>query len=205
MDLTQEQLDRLKQKLPADIVDSIAHFRFGFTVEDICGKYNLLISETDEVYQRVLLVIIGELHPSKFETEIKKALPDQDEITVKNIIRDVDAEIFQKLKEHLVKAFEKKAPSDGTVGPEHRDTILAEIENPHPAPIISSVIKPLEEKKPDIVAQKLEATVQSAPQSTTITVQPSKLPTEPTQTTPTVTTTPPPPVKYSSDPYREQV
>ena len=197
MEFTQEQLEQLKRRLPENVISAITSFEYGFTVEEICGKYNLYISETDAVYKQVIDVVIGQTNPSQFEENLVKVLPDQDKADIANLVKDLDDKIFKKIKDHVVKAYNQvqKTPiKEEDLNKDHRDQLLAEIEDPHPV-IIHTISKPILENKPDIISQKLESTVPTTPQINTI---------ELTKEVPKVEETLHPKI-YAGDPYREPI
>ena len=155
MQYTQPQLRELYSKLPQDLKDAIFGVDAADAIESIGKKYSLLIDKIGILAEEIGSVMLGLTHPKDFISNLAKRL-QVDQITAKSVARDVNEQIFKKVRESLMKIHglpETPAETPKTEKPEVKVEIKVEPKpleirpNPPaggpPAPPASLPVEPL--------------------------------------------------------------
>jgi hypothetical protein len=164
------------------------------SISEIVSKYNLHIDQAGILEKKILLTILGLERPEAWPRNlVHEALLDN--TVAENIAKDVDANIFTKIRNILGGRTDNQI-QNGSYTVSNRDSLLSAIENPVPTehPISIGQEKPLEKTRPssgdevahDFIGEKLTTPVSLPSQKTTLKDEQKK-------STPTV------------DPYREAI
>ncbi len=124
MDETKEILKNQFDQLPENLKKVIEESDWQKKLADISSSHNLLIDKAASLENETLFVMIG-LEPAKdYITNLKNGL-EIDQQTAESIAVDVNREIFDTIKDHLVN-FENEIETEEKI-PE-KDALLEEIE-----------------------------------------------------------------------------
>jgi hypothetical protein len=180
--------ERFKGKLPQEIIEAIQSFNVAFTIQEIGGKYDLLLDQVDELYQLTLGTMVGEIPQNKFPDEVKKIVPDADRETLNNLINSVNDEVFKKLRIFLADKVRPHEPLEihPQTPPAARAAILKEVEEPSNTPVTESSPQTPVEQKPlvepvpvNILENKLKGTTSSNVEEKTQSPTPKSYPVDP--------------------------
>ena len=94
--------DKLFEKLPQDIKEAMYGIDSSEAIQSISKKYNLLIDKMGILSEETGLVMLGLTHPKDFISNLSARL-QVDTMTAKSIARDVNEQIFKKVRESLMK------------------------------------------------------------------------------------------------------
>src|SRR3989338_6526387 len=92
----------LESKLPSDLKTAIYSADSSTAIENISKKYGLHIDQMGKLAEETGLVMLGVTHPKDFISNLAKRL-QVDQITAKSVARDVNEQIFKKVRESLMK------------------------------------------------------------------------------------------------------
>ncbi len=96
----EQKLDERFKKLPKEIENIIKELNYQETLYNIAKEYNLTVLQMGSLETAVINLIIGAIHPEKFENYLEKNLELPLE-TVRKIANDVNEKIFLKIRESL--------------------------------------------------------------------------------------------------------
>ena len=92
----------LESKLPSDLKTAIYSADSSTAIENISKKYGLHIDQMGKLAEETGLVMLGVTHPKDFISNLAGRL-GVDQLTAKSIARDVNEQIFKKVRESLMK------------------------------------------------------------------------------------------------------
>src|SRR3989344_3565063 len=148
MTYTKEQLGEKFGQLPENVQDAIIAVETADIVHDIGTKYALHIDQIGELADEIGLVMLGLTHPNDFVTHIIARL-GLDRVIAEAMARDVNEQIFLKIRESLQALQPPAASSNDGVEPlpaspsapdtlptdlPDRDKIIDDIEHPPISP-----------------------------------------------------------------------
>ncbi len=132
-DTNQAALDAKFAQLPLAIQELISDGEWKKWVGEIAKRNGLMIDQAGELETEIFILMIGMQSTSDLENNLHNSAGIPKE-KIPQLLSDVNTEIIQRLKSKLMAEVgpEEKVISapETTVGPEHRDAILAEIEKP---------------------------------------------------------------------------
>lgn len=153
MKYTKEQIQDNFDKLPKEVQDAIVSNDTFKNLQSIGQKYQLHIDQAGELGSETGLLMMGLTPPSQFADNLVERLRIGKD-TASQITTDVNIQILQPLKEHLMSLTSTENQEEGLT----KDDILNEIENPTSTPSIAvnpNPIYPTEPIVPSIAEQKL--------------------------------------------------
>ncbi len=135
---TREQLVDAYNKLPEIVREAISQLDMVETIERVSQKYNLHIDQQGQLSDTIGLVLFGLLSQNSFVDTIQRKLyltSDQ----AREIAATVNLEIFARVQEGVRELSTQvlkppPPPTPATPAPPSREAVLAELENPPPAP-----------------------------------------------------------------------
>lgn len=160
MERTKEQLKEIYRVLPEDIKEAMFAVDTSEAIQNVCKAFGLHIDQMGELADEVGRVMLGLTSPKDFIGNIEKRL-NISEVKAKQITRDVNENIFVKIRDSLKKIHKEKYSDDFSPEDEDdlsRDGILKRIENPSsPVPKKEAVFE--EKVEPLLRVPKKEVTV----------------------------------------------
>ena len=95
-----EQLNKLHEKLPKELLDALFSEETSEIIGNACGQYGIEDERVAQVAKYVGDVLIGLILPSEFEDELRKNV-DMPEVLVKAIGREINRFVFYPVKASL--------------------------------------------------------------------------------------------------------
>ncbi len=178
-------------ELPQELKDSLTTDIAIETLSGIQEKHGLNIEQSGLLADQISLVILGFTQPNDFPKNLKSALQLPEE-KINQIISDVDSQIFQPIRQHLIapkrQAVSEPMPAEKIKPVEHPSAQELKTQAPRPS-VSDELLKEIE--KP----QKTNAVVGSKLNEPVVIKNQTKKAPQPKQNVP----------QKSSDPYRESV
>ncbi len=107
----EETLDQRFDKLPEEVKKAVVESGYHDKLYAIGEKNNLNVIQMGKLEETATNVVIGNIHPDKFEEKLKEKLGTSGELT-KNIAGEINTRILAPIREKMEVAYEKtKAPS----------------------------------------------------------------------------------------------
>lgn len=104
---TQEQLQRLYQKLPPELKEVIFSEGTAKEIESICSENGLEAEKISDVSKYTGYVLLGVLPPDEFQKALEEELKLEPGLA-KKIAQEIDLSIFEPVKESLSSLYKKK-------------------------------------------------------------------------------------------------
>lgn len=101
-----QKIDERFEKLPENTKRAIEESNYQTKIYEIGKKYNLTISQIGILGESIINTMIGITHSDKFEESLKDI--QLSESKIKEIVSDVNTEIFKQIREELIKSTETK-------------------------------------------------------------------------------------------------
>jgi hypothetical protein len=209
-----------QKNIPADILEAIKTSQVYDKLEEIGGRYNLLLDQIGQLEVDTRMLMIGKTKSTKFIETITKNLEISTE-TAEKIASDINTEIFTSLRESMQKIQSEAEQSE--VAKETEKPVPTPLYQP-PTPDLSHIEKAGNftiEKRPssnspqyndstlrkEAVLSDLENIKNLKPENANAFVEHllANPVTIPQQVEVKKPVSPPPAQKYGADPYREQV
>ena len=155
-----EQLQRLLEKLPKELLDTIYSEQTAETIGNICEQYGIEDERASDIAKYAGQVLVGLLLPSGFEDAIRKNV-ELPEVLVKAISSEINRFIFYPVKaslEQIHKQVGAKETEKGAVEiptPRHSDRDDYVVQ-PEPAQSSESVEADEDRKGPDTYREPIE-------------------------------------------------
>lgn len=99
---TDQQITEMYENLPQDLRDAIFSVGTNNVVQEIGGKYKLMIDKVGILGNETGMVMLGVTHPNDFIANLARRL-EVDKQTAHDIAQDINQQIFQKVRESLRK------------------------------------------------------------------------------------------------------
>lgn len=156
-DFTPEQLKEKFDQLPPQMQEAISSPEMLDAVKSIAQKHNLMIDQTGELVDQIVLIMLGLARSANFVSDASRRLSISEE-QAKAIATDINAEIFDTLKaamragEERVKAQEFKESNTSSLEKAGGFTIEKEAGLEHEAASVptykADALKSIQDKEP---------------------------------------------------------
>lgn len=122
------QLEKLYETLPKNVQEAISSVAIAEKIQEIAKKNGLHIDEAGIVSDEATMVMLGIEHPNDFIDGLKNKLKLPQEKIVA-LAKDVDKEIFEPIKESLMKIYQEQEIADdyATASQIHADDTTADV------------------------------------------------------------------------------
>jgi hypothetical protein len=127
-ELTMEEIQAKFETLPPEMKAAVRSPDVLDTIENIGKRHNLMIDQIGDLVDQIVLIMLGFEHSSTFVADISKRLSLKED-RARRLAKDVNAEVFAKLKTHMREAEEASRPSINQISPEQKRQDLSALEH----------------------------------------------------------------------------